>query len=60
VAAIAGKRRRIDAWDEEEDEYDVDEEFDLPDAVTDGESELDEITTDDEDDDLDEIELIDD
>lgn len=59
VAAIAGKRRRVDAWDEEENEYDVDEEFDLPEAVTDEESELEEITV-DEDDDLDEIELIDD
>jgi uncharacterized repeat protein (TIGR01451 family) len=59
VAAIAGKRRRVDEWDEEVDEYDVDEEFDLPDAVTDGESELEETTVED-DDDLDEIELIDD
>ena len=59
VAAIAGKRRRVDVWDEEENEYDVDEEFDLPEAVTDEESELEEITV-DEDDDLDEIELIDD
>lgn len=60
VAAIAGKRRRVDMWDEEEDEYDVDEEFDLPEAVTDDELESEGITDDDNDDDLDEIELIDD
>ena len=62
VAAVAGKRRRVGIWDEEEydDEIEEEEEFDLPEAVTDGESESEEIADDEEDDDLDEIELIDD
>ena len=61
VAAIAGKRRRVGIWDEEEYEDEIEEEeFDLPEAVTDGESESEEISVDEEDNDLDEIELIDD
>ena len=59
VAAIAGRRRNADQWDEEEDEFedDYEDEFDLPEAVKDSDSDEEEF---DEDEDfLDEIELVD-
>ena len=61
VAAIAGRKRRSDFWEEDEEEYydENDEEFDLPEAVTESESEDDSEEEVEEDDNLDEIELID-
>lgn len=60
VAAIAGRKNRVEEWDDDDFEADsVDEDFDLPEAVTDSDSEsLEEI--DNDDDDLDDIELIED
>jgi len=56
VAAIAGRRKHVDEWEEEEEyEDEYDEEFDLPEAVTDTDS----VDDEDEDEDLDEIELVD-
>ncbi|DAC50706.1 MAG TPA: hypothetical protein HA340_03170 [Candidatus Thalassarchaeaceae archaeon] len=60
VAAIAGRRRRAEAWADMEEEYEeeLDEEYDLPDAVT--EYVAVEPEDEEEDDDfLDEIELVD-
>ncbi|HJL59368.1 MAG TPA: NEW3 domain-containing protein, partial [Candidatus Thalassarchaeaceae archaeon] len=62
VAAIAGRRRRSE-WDEEEEDYEdeLDEEFDLPVAVTDIESseQKDDGEEAEEEDPLDDIELVD-